>query len=140
MAAGGADPHHHPAGAVLALTMDMPRAQRTEVIATAYRASPESSHSAVSWAAIISGAVVAAAVSLILVALGSSWGLSVVSPWTGGPSATTFTVMTAIWREHEAVAANRLDDARVFADSALKLDPENAYLRYLRAALPLPLR
>jgi hypothetical protein len=77
--------------------MDMPRAQRTEVIATAYRASPESSHSAVSWAAIISGAVVAAAVSLILVALGSSWGLSVVSPWTGGPSATTFTVMTAIW-------------------------------------------
>jgi hypothetical protein len=63
----------------------------------AYGTSPESSQSAVSWAAIIGGAVVAAAVSLILVALGSALGLSAISPWSGGASATTFTVMTAIW-------------------------------------------
>jgi len=53
---------------------------------------------------------------------------------------TSQKVMNAIWREHEAAAADRLDEARVFVDTALKLDPENAYLRYLRAALPLPLR
>ena len=63
----------------------------------AYGTSPESSQSAMSWAAIIGGAVVAAAVSLILVALGSALGLSAISPWSGGASATTFTVMTAIW-------------------------------------------
>jgi hypothetical protein len=63
----------------------------------AFGASAESSRSAVSWAAIFAGAVVAAAVSLILVALGSALGLSALSPWSGGASATTFTVMTAIW-------------------------------------------
>jgi hypothetical protein len=58
----------------------------------------ESAVSAVSWAAIIAGAVVACAVSLILLALGSGLGLASVSPWAErGASATTFTVMTAIW-------------------------------------------
>src|SRR5450631_187729 len=66
-------------------------------VSGAYNTSPESTQSAVSWAAIISGAVVAAAVSLILVALGSALGLSSISPWPGGASATTFTVMAAIW-------------------------------------------
>ena len=63
----------------------------------AYGTSAESSQSAVSWAAIFGGAIVAAAVSLILVALGSALGLSAISPWSGGASVTTFTVMTAIW-------------------------------------------
>ncbi len=62
-----------------------------------YGTSAESSQSAVSWAAIFGGAVTAAAVSLVLVALGSALGLSAISPWSGGASATTFTVMTAIW-------------------------------------------
>jgi hypothetical protein len=53
--------------------------------------------SAVSWAAIIAGAVVAAAISALLFALGSGFGLASVSPWAGGPSPVTFTVMTAIW-------------------------------------------
>ncbi|MBV9523880.1 MAG: hypothetical protein JO010_13860 [Alphaproteobacteria bacterium] len=58
----------------------------------------EASSSAVSWAAIIAGALVAASVSLILLALGSGLGLASVSPWTNrGVSATTFTVMTGIW-------------------------------------------
>lgn len=58
----------------------------------------EANTSAVSWPAIIAGAVVAAAASLILLALGSGIGLASVSPWPGaGASATTFTVLTAIW-------------------------------------------
>jgi hypothetical protein len=57
----------------------------------------ESSKSAVSWGAIIAGAVVAAAVSLILLALASGLGLASVSPWpNSGASLTTFSVMTAI--------------------------------------------
>ncbi len=43
-------------------------------------------------------------------------------------------VVRAIWREHEASAANRREQARLFVESALTLDPENAYLHYLRAA------
>jgi hypothetical protein len=58
----------------------------------------EASTSAVSWPAIIAGALAAASASLILLALGSGLGLASVSPWSGsGASATTFTVMTAIW-------------------------------------------
>jgi hypothetical protein len=58
----------------------------------------ESAVSAVSWAAIIAGALAACAASLILLALGSGLGLASVSPWSDrGASATTFTVMTAIW-------------------------------------------
>jgi hypothetical protein len=52
----------------------------------------------VSWPAIFAGAFVAAASSLVLAALGSGFGLASVSPWqNSGVSATTFTVMTAIW-------------------------------------------
>ena len=58
----------------------------------------ESVASAAAWSAIFAGAVTAAATSLILVALGSGFGLASVSPWPhSGVSATTFTVMTAIW-------------------------------------------
>jgi hypothetical protein len=61
-------------------------------------ASHESAVSAVSWPAIFAGAFVAAASSLVLAALGSGFGLASVSAWpNSGVSATTFTVMTAIW-------------------------------------------
>jgi hypothetical protein len=57
----------------------------------------ESSHSAVSWAAIFAGAFVALAVTLVLLALGAGLGLTSISPWpNSGVSATTFSVMTAI--------------------------------------------
>jgi hypothetical protein len=57
-----------------------------------------STASAVSWAAIIGGAVVAAAVTLILLALGAGIGLTTVSPWANsGVTATTFGVGAAIW-------------------------------------------
>ena len=45
-------------------------------------------------------------------------------------------VTHSIWREHEADAANRHDDARAFLEAALRPDPDNVYLRYLRAITP----
>ncbi len=54
--------------------------------------------SGVSWAAIIAGAVTATAISAILVIFGTGLGLASVSPWRHeGVSATTFTVLAAIW-------------------------------------------
>jgi hypothetical protein len=64
------------------------------------RAEAESARggSAASWPAIIAGAFVAAAVSLVLLALGSGLGFASISPWPGrGISATTFAITTAIW-------------------------------------------
>jgi hypothetical protein len=57
-----------------------------------------SSQSGVSWAAIIAGAVAAAAISIMLLIFGAGLGLSSVSPWPhNGVSVTTFTVLAAIW-------------------------------------------
>jgi hypothetical protein len=61
-------------------------------------ATPESPKSGVAWGAVIGGAFAAAAISLILLALGSGFGLASISPWSGsGASLTTFTAATAIW-------------------------------------------
>ena len=69
----------------------------TDTTIVAVGAAPAPTVSAVSWPAIVAGAVVAAAVSVLLLALGSGFGLASVSPWAGGASPLTFTVMTAIW-------------------------------------------
>lgn len=53
---------------------------------------------AVSWPAIIAGAFVAAAVTLILLALGSGLGFAAMSPWPGqGVSGVSVAVTAAIW-------------------------------------------
>jgi hypothetical protein len=58
----------------------------------------EPSVSAISWGAILAGAVAAAALSLILLALGSGLGLSAVSPWTyEGASAKTLGIGAIVW-------------------------------------------
>ena len=58
----------------------------------------ESAVSAISWPAIVAGAAVATAITILLLALGSGLGFASLSPWQNeGPSATTFSVMTAIW-------------------------------------------
>jgi hypothetical protein len=57
----------------------------------------ESPQSAVSWAAIIAGAVVAAATSLILLALGSGVGLAAAAGGGLQASIAKFSVMTGIW-------------------------------------------
>jgi hypothetical protein len=54
--------------------------------------------SGVSWAAVIAGAFVAAALSLILLSLGTGLGLSSVSPWSNlGVSASTVGILAIIW-------------------------------------------
>lgn len=54
--------------------------------------------SAVSWAAIIAGAVGAAAISLLLIVIGSALGFASISPFTNtGASASTVTMVTAGW-------------------------------------------
>jgi hypothetical protein len=58
----------------------------------------EAHSSGVSWAAVIAGAFVAAALSLIMLSLGSGIGLSSVSPWSNtGASATTVGTGAIIW-------------------------------------------
>jgi hypothetical protein len=58
----------------------------------------EASSSPVSWAAVMAGAFVTAALSLILLALGAGTGLSSVSPWGGsGASATAVGRGAILW-------------------------------------------
>jgi hypothetical protein len=58
----------------------------------------EANSSGVSWAAVIAGAFVAAALSVILIALGAGLGLSSVSSWSNvGASASTIGKTTIIW-------------------------------------------
>jgi hypothetical protein len=58
----------------------------------------ESSASAVSWGAIFVGAVVAAALSLLLLTIGSGLGLAAISPWQNeGASAESLGIGGAVW-------------------------------------------
>lgn len=58
----------------------------------------DSNTSGVSWAAVIAGAFVAAALSLILLALGTGIGFSAMSPWANrGASATAIGAGAIIW-------------------------------------------
>ncbi len=61
-------------------------------------ASGETSRSAISWSAIIAGAVAAIATSILLVILGVGLGLTSVSPWSNmGASATAVGVGAIVW-------------------------------------------
>ena len=58
----------------------------------------EANSSGVSWAAVIGGGFVSAALSLILLALGTGLGLSSVSPWSNvGVSASTIGTAAILW-------------------------------------------
>lgn len=66
--------------------------------AVAMDAGAPTARSAVSWPSIIAGAFVAAAATVILIALGSGVGFASISPWPDrGVSVTSFAVTTAIW-------------------------------------------
>ncbi len=72
----------------------------TSVVFTSDRpaAAAESRLSAVSWAAVVAGAVVATATTFALAVLGSALGLTVLSPWSQASTvAATFAISTAIW-------------------------------------------
>jgi hypothetical protein len=58
----------------------------------------EARGSAISWPAIFGGTVAALAVSLVLTALGSGFGLAAASPMSdSGPSAKSLTIIAAVW-------------------------------------------
>jgi len=58
----------------------------------------ESTASGIAWPAIIGGAFAAISLALLLLILGSGFGLAIVSPWANtGASAATVTAMTGIW-------------------------------------------
>lgn len=75
--------------------------QRTEAFPERERPSDvltESTRSAVSWAAVIAGAVIAAALTATLFTGGAGLGLLAVSPWQGdGASGITIAVGTIVW-------------------------------------------
>src|SRR5579859_3505114 len=53
---------------------------------------------AISWGSIFGGAVAAAGIAVILLALGSGVGFSSISAWPGGGAgATTFGVVSVVW-------------------------------------------
>ena len=58
----------------------------------------EAARSAVNWAPVLAGAVVALATTLIFLALGSGLGFAAASPWPGaGSTATAFAIGAGIW-------------------------------------------
>ncbi len=62
------------------------------------RSAVESSGSGIAWPAIIGGAFAALSLALLLLILGTGFGLASVSPWAHtGASATTVTAITGIW-------------------------------------------
>ena len=69
----------------------------------------EASSSAVSWAAVIGGAFVAASLSLILLSLGTGLGFSSISPWTrNGASAAAIGAGAIVWLIVTQIAASAL--------------------------------
>ncbi|MBV9772139.1 MAG: hypothetical protein JOZ32_21380 [Bryobacterales bacterium] len=65
--------------------------------------------SGVSWGAVIGGAFVAAALSLIMLALGAGFGLSAVSPWANvGASASTVGATAIIWLIFTEIVASSM--------------------------------
>src|SRR5215831_1386717 len=60
-------------------------------------AASEAGRTPFSWSAAIAGAFAAAAVTFIIVALGSGIRLSFASPYGSGPSATSLTIAAAVW-------------------------------------------
>jgi hypothetical protein len=70
----------------------------TPVSVVATSVTEESSATAVSWGPIVAGALAAAATTLLLVLLGSGFGLTVISPWSNeGAGLTAIAASTAIW-------------------------------------------
>lgn len=96
------NPINHPLGPD-GRPVGSPPLAATAVVATA------ADDSAVSWPAILAGAIAAAALSLILVMLGSGLGLSSVSPWAyEGVSAEALGWSAIVWISFTALAASGL--------------------------------
>jgi hypothetical protein len=95
LVARGSDSNHHSARLDLALIMAV--ASSSTLAERSVVSSSESSASAVSWAAVVAGAVAALAVGVVLTSLGAGLGLTTVSAWpNAGASVTTFTISAGI--------------------------------------------
>lgn len=105
-----------------------------------------SNHSGVSWAAIFAGAVAAAALSLLLLMLGSGLGFSAISPWSGeGLSAKGLGVWAIIWLALTQILASgmggylagrlRVKWANVHGDEVYFRDTAHGFLAWAVATL-----
>lgn len=111
-----------------------------------YAISVQTSASAVSWSAILAGAMAAAALALILLMLGTGLGLSSVSPWAySGVSATTFGVSSILWLTFTQLVASgmggylagrlRIKWIAVHTDEVYFRDTAHGFLAWAVAAL-----
>ncbi len=102
--------------------------------------------SAVSWGAILAGATVAAAASLVLLSLGTGLGLSAISPWAQkGVHASTFGVSSIVWVIVTQLCASALGGylagrlrtrwASVHADEVYFRDTAHGLLSWATASL-----
>jgi hypothetical protein len=82
-----------------------------EIVTTEFSADAEESDSvsAVSWGAVLAGGVASAALTLLLLALGTGLGFSVVSPWpNSGVSSSTFGLATGLYLVVVAMIASSI--------------------------------
>lgn len=128
-----------PAGGRYPPAADVPVAAATPV-------RPESNESAVSWGAILAGATVSAALSLILLVLGMGLGMSAVSPWASqGIDADTFGWATITWISITSIIAAGLGGylagrlrtkwVSVHADESYFRDTAHGFLSWAVATL-----
>jgi hypothetical protein len=69
-----------------------------ETVETVEFSAPVDESPAVSWPAVVAGAIAAAALTLVLLAFGAGMGFSAVSPWgNSGVSASTFQIGTGLY-------------------------------------------
>jgi hypothetical protein len=69
----------------------------TTIVAVNQRAGDDASSTGISWPAVFGGALVEAAIALILVALGAGFGLAMASPWTAGGSTAVLGAVGVVW-------------------------------------------
>jgi hypothetical protein len=82
----------------MASTYDNARRGEVPITSQSDVSREEVTRSAVSWEAIIAGAVAATAATVILLVLGTGVGLSIISPWyRAGASAATVGVSAVVW-------------------------------------------
>ena len=69
-----------------------------ETIEAVEVSTPAEESPAVSWAAVVAGAIATAALTLVLLAFGAGMGFSAISPWgNSGVSASTFQIATGLY-------------------------------------------
>jgi len=111
-----------------------------------WEAANEANRSGISWAAVVGGALVIAALSLILLALGAGLGLASVSPWSGsGLTGSTIGWAAILWLiAMQIVAASmggylagrlRTKWTRVHSDEVFFRDTAHGFLAWALAAV-----